>query len=298
MALNSFIQAHPDSHIPIQNLPYGAFKLIPNAPARLTVAIGDYVLDLSEIDRVGLFNGPILTSSFCFLQPTLNKFLALEAACLEGSSFYTSKAIVMGKIEHYLDYAATEPILRDNVDLRQKSLVTMSKVEMVLPIEIGDYTDFFSSMHHAKNCGTIFHGPQNPIPQNWFYLPIAYHGRASSIFISGTNIIRPRGQGYPTGDSPPYFGPSLKLDFELEMVYDMSISPRIVTLDALEPFASDASKQESISIGCDPHSLPYLAEKISKNYDFAFEVQIKPSGQNDSSVVTRSNCSYSFESVF
>ncbi|GMP52253.1 hypothetical protein CsSME_00018151 [Camellia sinensis var. sinensis] len=72
-------------------------------------------------------------------------------------------------------------------------------------------------MHHAKNCGTIFRGPENPIPANWFHLPIAYHGRASSIVISGTDIVRPRGQGHPAGNSPPYFGPSRKLDFELEM---------------------------------------------------------------------------------
>jgi fumarylacetoacetase len=166
-----------------------------------------------------------------------------------------------------------------------------------------------------------------------FHIPIAYHGRASSIVISGTDIIRPRGQGHPTGNAPPYFGPSLKLDFELEMAaivgpgnelgkpvdvneaadhifglvllndwsardiqaweyvplgpflgksFGTTISPWIVTLDALEPFACDAPKQE-------PPPLPYLAEKISKNYDIALEVQIKPAGQEDSCVVTRSN---------
>ncbi|XP_022723377.1 fumarylacetoacetase [Durio zibethinus] len=322
MALKSFVEVHPDSHFPIQNLPYGAFKPQPTASARLAVAIGDCVLDLSEIAKAGLFNGPILTGSDCFLQPTLNKFLAL------GRPAWKEARVTLQKL-----LSSTEPTLRDNADLRQKSLVPMNNVEMVLPTEIGDYTDFFSSMHHAKNCGTIFRGPQNPIPPNWFHLPIAYHGRASSIVISGTNIIRPRGQGYPAGDSPPYFGPSLKLDFELEMAavvgpgnelgktidvneaadhifglvlmndwsardiqaweyvplgpflgksFGTTMSPWIVTLDALEPFACDAPKQ-------DPHPLPYLAEKISKNYDIALEVQIKPSGQKDSSVVTRSN---------
>ncbi|MBA0866569.1 hypothetical protein Goshw_022342, partial [Gossypium schwendimanii] len=367
MALGSFIQVLPDSHFSIQNLPYGAFKAHPTAPARLATAIGDYVVDLSEIAKAGLFNGPILAASDCFLQPTLNNFLALGRPAWKEARATLQKLL-----------SSTEPTLRDNADLRQKSLVPMSKVEMVIPMEIGDYTDFYSSMHHAKNCGTIFRGPQNAIPQNWFHLPIAYHGRASSIVISGTNINRPRGQGYPTGQSPPYFGPSLKLDFELEMaavvgpgnelgkaidvneaadhifglvlmndwsardiqaweyvplgpflgksfgktmyscfsfelrlqtgmrslnhlnfgekrldksgeVMDSTglkvgttISPWIVTLDALEPFACDASKQ-------DPHPLPYLAEKISKNYDIELEVQIKPSGQTDSCVVTRSN---------
>ncbi|KHG05063.1 Fumarylacetoacetase [Gossypium arboreum] len=297
MALESFIQVLPDSHFSIQNLPYGAFKAHRTAPARLATAIGDYVVDLSEIAKAGLFNGPILAASDCFLQPTLNKFLALGRPAWKEARATLQKLL-----------SSTEPTLRDNADLRQKSLVPISKVEMVIPMEIGDYTDFYSSMHHAKNCGTIFRGPQNAIPQNW-------------------------GQGYPTGQSPPYFGPSLKLDFELEMAavvgpgnelgkaidvneaadhifglvlmndwsardvqaweyvplgpflgksFGTTISPWIVTLDALEPFACDAPKQ-------DPHPLPYLAEKISKNYDIELEVQIKPSGQNDSCVVTRSN---------
>ncbi|KAG4196992.1 hypothetical protein ERO13_A06G205600v2 [Gossypium hirsutum] len=322
MALKSFIHVHPDSHFPIQNLPYGAFKTHSTTLPRLGVAIGDYVLDLSEIAKSGLFNSPLLAGSDCFLQPTLNKFLAMGRPAWKEARDTLQKLL-----------SSTEPALRDNMELRQKALVPMSEVEMVLPMEIGDYTDFFSSMHHAKNCGTIFIGPKNPISPNWFRLPIAYHGRASSVVISGTDIIRPRGQGHPTGNSTPYFGPSLKLDFELEMAtivgpgnelgktidvneaadhifgvvlmndwsardiqaweyvplgpflgksFGTTISPWIVTLDALQPFACDAPKQ-------DPPPLPYLAEKISKNYDIALEVQIKPSGQKDSSVVTRSN---------
>ncbi|TYI79046.1 hypothetical protein E1A91_D06G257900v1 [Gossypium mustelinum] len=322
MALKSFIHVHPDSHFPIQNLPYGAFKTHSTTLPRLGVAIGDYVLDLSEIAKSGLFNSPLLAGSDCFLQPTLNKFLAMGRPAWKEARDTLQKLL-----------SSTEPALRDNMELRQKALVPMSEVEMVLPMEIGDYTDFFSSMHHAKNCGTIFVGPKNPIAPNWFRLPIAYHGRASSVVISGTDIIRPRGQGHPTGNSTPYFGPSLKLDFELEMgtvvgpgnelgktidvneaadhifgvvlmndwsardiqaweyvplgpflgkSFGTTISPWIVTLDALQPFACDAPKQ-------DPPPLPYLAEKTSKNYDIALEVQIKPSGQKDSSVVTRSN---------
>ncbi|XP_052488403.1 fumarylacetoacetase [Gossypium raimondii] len=322
MALKSFIHVHPDSHFPIQNLPYGAFKTHSTTLPRLGVAIGDYVLDLSEIAKSGLFNSPLLAGSDCFLQPTLNKFLAMGRPAWKEARDSLQKLL-----------SSTEPALRDNMELRQKALVPMSEVEMVLPMEIGDYTDFFSSMHHAKNCGTIFVGPKNPIAPNWFRLPIAYHGRASSVVISGTDIIRPRGQGHPTGNSTPYFGPSLKLDFELEMgtvvgpgnelgktidvneaadhifgvvlmndwsardiqaweyvplgpflgkSFGTTISPWIVTLDALQPFACDAPKQ-------DPPPLPYLAEKTSKNYDIALEVQIKPSGQKDSSVVTRSN---------
>ncbi|XP_021895255.1 fumarylacetoacetase [Carica papaya] len=322
MALKSFVDVHPNSHFPIQNLPYGAFKPWPSCPARLGVAIGEYVLDLFEITKAGLFNGPILWISDCFLQSNLNKFLAMGRPAWKEARATLQKLL-----------SSDEPSLRDNADLRQRSLHPMNKVEMVLPVEVGDYTDFFSSMHHAKNCGTIFRGPQNPMPQNWFHLPIAYHGRASSIVISGTDIIRPRGQGFPIGNSPPSFGPSMKLDFELEMAaivgpgnklgkpidvndaadhifglvlmndwsardiqaweyvplgpflgksFGTTISPWIVTLDALEPFACDAPKQ-------DPHPLPYLAEKTSKNYDISLEVEIKPAGQDNSCVVTRSN---------
>ncbi|KAK2633126.1 hypothetical protein EUGRSUZ_L00543 [Eucalyptus grandis] len=355
MALKSFIDVGPASHFPIQNLPFGVFRPDGGSPARPGVAIGDQVLDLSAVASAGLFAGPALAGSDCFHQPNLNKFLAL------GRPAWREARATLQKI-----LSSTEPVLRDNTELRKKSLFPMDKVEMVLPIAIGDYTDFFSSMHHAKNCGTMFRGPQNPIPQNWFHLPIAYHGRASSIVISGTNIFRPRGQGYPSGDSPPYFGPSLKLDFELEMAavvgpgnelgkpidvnnaadhifglvlmndwsardiqaweyvplgpflgksFGTTISPWIVTLEALEAFACEAPKQvktfliSSVSslfwhqtllvlgsmlhyILCDfqePKPLPYLAEKVSNNYDISLEVQIKPAGQKDSCTVTKSN---------
>lgn len=322
MALKSFVEVRPDSHFPIQNLPYGVFRPAPGSAARPGVAIGDYVLDLSEVASAGLFDGPILKNSDCFSQANLNKFLALGRPAWKEARATLQRLL-----------SSTEPALRDNAALRQKSLVPLNEVEMLLPVVIGDYTDFFSSMYHAKNCGTIFRGPENPIPPNWFHLPIAYHGRASSIVISGTDIIRPRGQGHPAGNAPPYFGPSLKLDFELEMAaivgpgnelgkpvdvneaadhifgvvlmndwsardiqaweyvplgpflgksFGTTISPWIVTLDALEPFACDAPKQE-------PPPLPYLAEKINKNYDIDLEVAIKPAGQNDSNVVTRSN---------
>ncbi|XP_050234451.1 fumarylacetoacetase [Mercurialis annua] len=320
MALRSFIEVHPESHFPIQNLPYGVFKHKGSSSTpRPAVAIGDYVLDLSEVALAGLFDGPIRDS---FLQPNLNKFIALGRPAWKQARSTLQKLL-----------SSTECALRDNENLRTKALLPMSEVEMLLPIAIGDYTDFFSSMHHAKNCGTIFRGPQNPIPANWFHLPIAYHGRASSVVISGTDIVRPRGQGHPAANSPPSFGPSQKLDFELEMAavvgpgnelgkpvdvdkaadhifglvlmndwsardiqaweyvplgpflgksFGTTVSPWIVTLDALEPFASDAPKQN-------PHPLPYLAEKISKIYDIPLEVRIRPAGQEDSCVVTRSN---------
>ncbi|XP_020520298.1 fumarylacetoacetase isoform X1 [Amborella trichopoda] len=326
MTLKSFIDVHPDSHFSLQNLPYGVFKPGKEQKARIGVAIGEYVLDLSAIAGAGLFNEPLLKDSECFFQNSLNMFLALGRPAWKEARA-TIQRLLSG---------TDEPTLRDNASLRERSLFSMDQVELLLPAAIGDYTDFFSSMHHAKNCGTIFRGPENPIPVNWFHLPIAYHGRASSILLSGTDIIRPRGQSFPVGNSPPYFGPSLKLDFELEMAaivgpgnelgkpvdidkaedlifglvlmndwsardiqaweyqplgpflgksFGTTISPWIVTLEALEPFACDAPKQE-------PHPLPYLTEKKSKNYDIALEVQIKPTGHKEGSVVTKSNFKY------
>uniref|UniRef100_M1B0U8 Fumarylacetoacetase n=1 Tax=Solanum tuberosum TaxID=4113 RepID=M1B0U8_SOLTU len=207
MALKSFVEVEPESHFPLENLPYGVFKPEPGSLPRPGVAIGEYVLDLSEIAFAGLFDGPLLSNSDCFNQPNLNKFVGL------GRPAWKEARVTLQKL-----LSATEPTLRDNAALRQIALLPMEKVQMLLPVAIGDYTDFFASMHHAKNCGTLFRGPENPINLNWFHLPIAYHGRASSIVVSGTDIIRPRGQGHPTGNSAPYFGPSRKLDFELEMV--------------------------------------------------------------------------------
>ncbi|KAK1378300.1 Fumarylacetoacetase [Heracleum sosnowskyi] len=329
MALKSFIEISPDSHFPMENLPYGVFKPDESSAPRPGVAIGDYVLDLQVITSAGLFNGPILTNSDCFLQPNLNKFLEMGRPAWKEARATIQKLL-----------SSTEPALRDNASLKQKALLPAVKVQMLLPMAIGDYTDFFSSMHHAKNCGLMFRGPENAINPNWFHLPIAYHGRASSIVVSGTDIIRPKGQGHPSGNSP-YFGPSRKLDFELEMAavvgpgnklgesvdvneaaehifglvlmndwsardiqaweyvplgpflgksFGTTISPWIVTLDALEPFGCDAPLQN-------PRPLPYLAEKISKNYDISLEVQIIPAGEEASYVVTRSNFNHLYWTV-
>lgn len=321
MGLKSFVQVQPDSHFPLENLPYGVFKLEPGSDPRPGVAIGDLILDLSVIASAGLFDGPLLRSSNCFNQHNLNKFVELGRPAWKEARATLQKLL-----------SAEEPTLRDNASLRQKSLVPMDKAEMLLPVAIGDYTDFFTSEHHARNCGLIFRGPDNPINPNWYHLPIGYHGRASSVVISGTNIVRPRGQGHPVSGTP-YFGPSKKLDFELEMAaivgpgnelgkavdvneaadhifglvlmndwsardiqaweyvplgpflgksFGTTISPWIVTLDALEPFSCDAPTQN-------PPPLPYLDEKTSRNYDISLQVLIKPAGQEDSIVVTRSN---------
>ncbi|KAH9299353.1 hypothetical protein KI387_031035, partial [Taxus chinensis] len=279
----SFLNIPADSHFSMQNLPYGVFKPTPYQQSRPGVAIGDYVLDLSALSEAGLFQGPLLKDSDCFLQPSLNSFMAMGRPAWKEARATIQKLL-----------SVDEPALQDNAELQKSALFPMSQVQMVLPCVIGDYTDFFASMHHTKNCGLIFRGPENPILPNWFHLPVAYHGRASSIVISGTDIVRPRGQKRPVGNSPPGFGPSVKLDFELEMAmlvgsgnelgacvniddaanhifglvlmndwsardiqaweaqplgpflgknFGTSISPWIITLEALEPFAYKAPTQ-------------------------------------------------------
>lgn len=114
--------------------------------------------------------------------------------------------------------SADEGILRDNTTLRSQSLVPQATATMHLPASIGDYTDFFCSKEHATNCGLMFRGPENALNPNWLHLPVAYHGRSSSIVISGTDVRRPWGQVSPAAGQHPQFGPSAVLDYELEMV--------------------------------------------------------------------------------
>jgi fumarylacetoacetase len=238
--------------------------------------------------------------------------------------------------------SADEGALRDNPDLRSTALIPQADATMHLPASIGDYTDFFCSKEHAVNCGVMFRGPDNPLNPNWLHLPVAYHGRASSIVVSGTEVRRPWGQTAPTApDAPPTFQPSSVLDFELEMgafigpgndlgapisinsaadhIFGMvlvndwsardvqrweyvplgpfaaknwatSISPWIVTLDALEPFAVASPPQ-------DPPPLPYLAApsddkstaSVSCNYDVRLEASIRPEDSTESYIITRSN---------
>ena len=119
--------------------------------------------------------------------------------------------------------SSEDATLRDNAQLRSQALIPQSSATMHLPAAIGDYTDFFCSREHATNCGVIFRGPENPLNPNWLHLPVAYHGRSSSIVVSGTDVRRPWGQVRRTMDEPPNFEPTVALDFELEMVSSISI---------------------------------------------------------------------------
>uniref|UniRef100_A0A674EI54 Fumarylacetoacetase n=1 Tax=Salmo trutta TaxID=8032 RepID=A0A674EI54_SALTR len=174
---------------------------------RIGVAIGDQILDLSVIKS--LFRGPVLSNhQDVFDQPTLNAFMGLG---------YEAWRETRRSLQQLL--SANETTLRDDVSLRSRAFFHQSSAMMHLPAEIGDYTDFYSSRDHATNVGIMFRGKENALMPNWLRLPVGYHGRASSIVVSGTPIRRPSGQMRPDQSKPPVFGQSKQLDIELEMAF-------------------------------------------------------------------------------
>eukprot|EP01102_Stenamoeba_stenopodia_P012899 TRINITY_DN4112_c0_g1_i1.p1 TRINITY_DN4112_c0_g1~~TRINITY_DN4112_c0_g1_i1.p1 ORF type:complete len:227 (+),score=43.42 TRINITY_DN4112_c0_g1_i1:78-758(+) len=203
----SFVDVEEGSHFPIQNLPYGVFRRKDSNEPRLGVAIGNLVLDLFEISH--LFDGPVLRDrQAAFRSSKLNSFMEL------GKEAWKEARATLTRL-----LSADEPsALRDDSALRAKALIPQSEVQMLLPAEIGDYTDFYSSREHATNVGIMFRGAANALMPNWLHLPVGYHGRASSVVVSGTPIRRPRGQTAPDETQPPIFGPCRLLDFELETV--------------------------------------------------------------------------------
>ena len=165
-------------------------------------------MDLSEIKH--LFNGPLMKdhAERVFSQTTLNAFMGLNRdAWIETRKWLQS---LLSK---------DNAMLRDDEELRKQAFVLQSQATMHLPVQIGDYTDFYSSIEHATNIGTMFRGKDNALQPNWKYLPVGYHGRASSIVVSGTPIRRPYGQTRPDESKPPIFGPCKLMDFELETAF-------------------------------------------------------------------------------
>lgn len=202
----SFIQVSEDSHFPIQNLPYGVFS--PNdgkSLPRVGVAIGEYVLDLSVLDEAGFFKKTGVEGKNVFHQPVLNPFIEL------GKPVWKE---VREILQHILDENVSD--LRDNEELRKKAFYLQKDVQMHLPVYIGDYTDFYASKEHATNVGIMFRGKENALMPNWTHLPVGYHGRASTVVISGTDIHRPKGQIKPKELDAPIFSECRQLDFELE----------------------------------------------------------------------------------
>ena len=200
---SSWVPVPEDSPFPLQNLPYGVFsRLDDDEPPRVGVAIGDSVLDLAPVAAAeGLDGGHV------FAHPTLNGFLALGRPAWSAVRQWLLELLVLpGSRE------AVEP-----------HLVPRAAVRLHLPFSVGDYVDFYSSEHHARNVGRILRPDGEPLTPNWKHLPIGYHGRAGTVVVSGTDVVRPCGQRRPAGATEPAYGPSSRLDVEAEVGFVVGV---------------------------------------------------------------------------
>lgn len=304
--LSSWVDVPEHSDFPIQNLPFGVYQTKKLTP-RLCTAIGDHVADLLILAEHGFFDDLGIPAEV-FDRPCLNDFIALGKE---------KTSAVRNRLSEILDLDLDE---WDASQLADFFLHPQSEVRMLLPVRIGDYTDFYSSLDHASNVGRMFRDPEHALLPNWRHLPVAYHGRASSIVVSGTPVQRPWGQQSPESDqAPPSFGPSRALDFELEVGFVVgkntspgesvavedaeayifglllfndwsardiqrweyqplgpflgksfasTVSPWVVTLDALQPFRTTGPDQ-------DPPPLSYLQSERNHHYDLELEVLLQ-----------------------
>ena len=321
---SSWLHVGKNSDFPIQNIPFGVF-LTRDDIITIGTRIGDTAIDLGALHQLGYFEGIPLTDDI-FLQDTLNDFIA------DGRKTWR---LVRNRIAEIFDVENEK--LKNNNPHKEIVLFRLDEIEMQLPVQIGDFTDFYASREHATNVGTMFRGKENALMPNWLHLPVGYHGRSSSIIPSGIPIHRPQGQTIPADSDTPVFGPSKLVDFELEMAFittdanDLgepipideaeeyifglvllndwsardiqkweyvplgpflaknfasSISPWIVTLDALEPYRVESPKPVK-------PQLPYLQYKGKKSYDINLEMSIKPKGAKETTVC-KSNFKYMY----
>lgn len=214
MALKSWLSIPPRSHFSLANIPFGIISTSAAPSPHPAVAIGDYALDLHVFSEQNGFSAlsVIQPHQSVFSSPTLNAFAAL------GKPIHSAVRKYIQSV--FLDSTPFPNVLKENKSLQKEALIPLKDVNYHVPMQIGDYTDFFVGMNHAYNCGVLFRGPANALQPNYKYLPVGYHGRASSIVVSGTPIRRPNGQiiTNPAADPKvPVFSPTRKLDLELEL---------------------------------------------------------------------------------
>jgi len=318
--MDPWIDIPENSDFSIHNIPFGIFYS-EKIGARVGVAVGDKILDLVKAFDLGIFQNFSFDRKV-FDNNYLNDFISLGKL--------TTSAV---RLHIQSELCNKKSVLRKNKD----AFVNKETIKMQLPVSIGDYTDFYSSIEHATNVGKMFRDPENALLPNWRHLPIGYHGRVSSIVVSGTPIKRPKGQVVNPNTDLPVLKPSSKIDFELEMGFIIgkciklgsslttdiaedyifgkvlfndwsardiqkweyiplgpflsksfasSISPWVVTMEALEPFRVEGPIQQ-------PEVLPYLSFKGLKNFDINLEVSIKPLNKNES-LVSRSNFKFMY----
>jgi fumarylacetoacetase len=319
--LKSWVEVPKGSDFPIQNLPFGIFKTS-YSEGRVGIRIGNYVLDLAAVHNLG-FLSELSYESKDFSSNYLNSMMK------KGKKATTE---LRNRISELLN--VENPEMQDKAD---QVLIPVEDVIMQMPIQIGDYTDFYSSKEHATNVGMMFRDPANALLPNWLWIPVGYHGRASSVILSGQDIHRPKGQIKPDPNADPIFAPSRQVDFELEMAFitfegkalgdsistteaedfifglclfndwsardiqaweyvplgpflaknfASSISPWIVTLDALQPFAVETVEQS-------PEVLSYLKFEGKKSYDVHLEVALQPENSSETTIC-KSNFKYMY----
>lgn len=319
--LKTWIEVSQDSDFSIHNIPFGIYSDA-SVAHRVCSAIGDQIIDLYELSLAGLINA----DSSTLQEEYLNQFIGL------GKTI-TSKV----RTDVQLLLSDVNSPLKTDQQLAQKVFKHQHAVKMLMPVKVGDYTDFYSSMDHAVNIGTMIRDPKNALMPNWKHLPVGYHGRASSICVSGHSFHRPKGQQKPADAELPVFGPSKLLDIELETAFIIgkqtqlgqtvstdkaddyifgmvlfndwsardiqtweyvplgpflaknfasTVSPWVVTLEALEPFRTKGYTQ-------DPKVLPYLEYKGDRNLDIKLEVYLRPEKGEDNLICT-SNYKYMY----
>ncbi len=213
----SWLKPSTESDFSIYNIPFGIGKLPDNSVVALS-RIGDLVINLAALQQDGYFKSIDADLSSVFREPVLNNFIDL------GKNV-TNK--VRERIQDLLDESNTE--IQDKQVFQSKYMLGYKVVKMLMPLKVSDYTDFYSSIEHASNVGSMFRDPSNPLLPNWRHLPVAYHGRASSIVVSGHRIHRPHGQILPQGAETPVFSATKMLDFELEMAFVIGKSTELGT---------------------------------------------------------------------
>ena len=322
--MKSFVNYPENSDFSIHNIPFGVAVFNKEYIACAT-RIGDVVIDLATLYDFGFLDDVEGLNDNVFEAYTLNEFIEL------GKPVTTAVRL---KIQELLLEGSS---LANDEKTIEECFFQIDEVKMLMPVHVPNYTDFYSSIEHATNVGKMFRDPANALLPNWKHLPVGYHGRASSIVVSGTDIHRPKGQTKPADADRPVFGPSKQLDFELEMAFIVnrntemgesiptaqaedsifgmvlfndwsardiqsweyvplgpflaknfgsSVSPWIITLEALEPFRTASPAQE-------PEVLDYLKFSGDKNYDINLEVSITPE-QGTETVICRSNYKFMY----
>ncbi len=323
--LRSWISVEAHSDFPIQNLPFGIAENLEGTSFVASI-IGNTIINLAALHKEGYFKGIDIEGNV-FEQSYLNDFISLGKT-------------VGRSVRQRLSDLFREDTSYDVRENASNYTHNIEEVKLLMPVKVGDYTDFYSSREHATNVGSMFRDPENALLPNWLHLPVGYHGRASSIVVSGTPVIRPKGQQMPQGAEKPVFGPSKLLDFELEMAFVVgkptllgetvsvnkaeefifgmvlfndwsardiqkweyvplgpflgksfasTISPWIVTLDALEPFRVNSPEQQ-------PEVLPYLKYEGKGNFDIELEVYIQPD-ENEATKVCHSNFKHMYWNI-